>query len=333
MLVAKGVVSMRRIIKILKSPKIRPANLLRALRATFDDKVILAWWEESTETRRNFGDALNPVLIRLLSGKIPINTRRVLRLTNKEVYSIIGSILDYANDSNLVIWGTGFQHESSRMKVKPKRVCAVRGPLTRTKLIEQGVDCPAVFGDPALLLPLFYKPKGNVERAELGIVPHYIDKGNPVLRSFAKAEEVKIIDIESGITNVIDEICSCDFIASSSLHGLIVADAYGIPSVWIKLSDRVLGRGFKFRDYFLSIGKPQREPVVANKHTSANELIEKCTQAKVDRELLQCLLDACPFKKPDIGMENLPELDKVEKQWQEERSIVYTLIRLMAAQK
>ena len=170
-------------------------------------------------------------MIRLLSGKRAGNTRSVLRLANREVYSVIGSILDNANEPNLVIWGSGFMYENGVFRAKPKRVCAVRGPLTRAKIIEQGVDCPEVFGDPALLLPLFYRPRRDVPRARLGIVPHYVDKQNPFLRTLALVEEVKLIDIESSISNVIDEICSCDFIASSSLHGLIVADAYGIPSV------------------------------------------------------------------------------------------------------
>ena len=33
-------------------------------------------------------------------------------------------------------------------------------------------------------------------------------------------------------TDVIDDICSCEYILSNSLHGLIVADAYGVKNLF-----------------------------------------------------------------------------------------------------
>jgi hypothetical protein len=55
-------------------------------------------------------------------------------------------------------------------------------------------------------------------------------------------------------------IASCDFVVSSSLHGLIAADAFGIPNVWVRWSDRVAGGSWKFLDYFRSVGRPERGP-------------------------------------------------------------------------
>jgi hypothetical protein len=43
----------------------------------------------------------------------------------------------------------------------------------------------------------------------------------------------------------------CQSVASSSLHGLILADAYGLPTRWIQESSSVIP--FKFYDYFASI--------------------------------------------------------------------------------
>ena len=115
-------------------------------------------------------------------------------------------------------------------------------------MLNQGLFCPAVYGDPALLYPRYYAPSVKKEY-DLGIVPHYIDQGIPWLNRAAPDANVLIIDVLGGIQAFVDQLCRCRFIASSSLHGLIAADAYGIPFTWISLSNRVIGGGFKFQDY------------------------------------------------------------------------------------
>ena len=59
------------------------------------------------------------------------------------------------------------------------------------------------------------------------------------------------MDPKADWKTVVDFICSCKCIISSSLHGLICADAYSIPNVW--LDEHKLPEGhFKFMDYFSS---------------------------------------------------------------------------------
>ena len=58
---------------------------------------------------------------------------------------------------------------------------------------------------------------------------------------------------------VIDEILKCNKIVSSSLHGIVLAEAYGIPAKWEKYSDDVLGNGFKFRDYLSGTGRTLKD--------------------------------------------------------------------------
>ncbi len=38
------------------------------------------------------------------------------------------------------------------------------------------------------------------------------------------------------------------------LHGLILADAYNIPSLRFTLSDKIIGGDFKYQDYYSGVG-------------------------------------------------------------------------------
>jgi len=258
---------------------------------------MFAWWFK----HKNFGDAINPILIKFISGETPKNLRSNLygifkQLVTKEpVYIVVGSTLHRAADKNSIIWGAGFISYSGKLKEKPRKIYAVRGPLSREIIIKQGFDCPEVYGDPALLLPRFYKP--NVEKIyKIGLIPHYLDKDNPVIDKFKQSKDLLIIDIFSGMKKVINDILSCEKIASSCLHGIIVADAYGIQSTWLKFSDKVIGDGFKFRDYFMSVGRKDREPLVVTEKTTIEDIYKNFYDYKIYIDLDK-LLEVCPFKK------------------------------------
>ena len=95
----------------------------------------------------------------------------------------------------------------------------------------------------------------------------------------------------------VDEIKKCDVILSSSLHGIICGDAYGIPSYWIELSDKVIGNGFKFLDYFLSVKRKEKGPIVIEEKTKIEEICScKFNDYKIDIDL-DLLYNACPFRR------------------------------------
>jgi len=241
----------------------------------------------------NWGDALNPILVELLSG------RKVQHLENlfHDRYLVIGSILEGAN-SHAVVWGSGFIGEGSSTIEPPRSVCAVRGPLSRAALIKAGTYCPPVYGDPALLLPWFFNPIVD-RRYEIGILPHYVDKDHPWVKQHENDPHVLIIDVEGGIGSVIRAVKSCNIILSSSLHGLILADSYGIPNAWINLSNLILGGHFKFRDYRLSIGAGEPHAFNIRMDSSLKEvsLYAEPHELKID---LRKLLLACPFLHPQL---------------------------------
>lgn len=203
-------------------------------------------WDAS----KNWGDKLNVFLLRNFMGKVAFNPRFSIFTKQNNRLMMIGSILQRA-DEDCVVWGTGFMRSSEEPTSSPKQICAVRGPLSRAALLRSGIDCPEVYGDPAILLPKILRGS-QTKKYRYGIVPHYADKNNKwVLEQKKKyGDQCLVIDVESaGIKKFVREISSCEIVFSSSLHGLICADAYGVKNVRLVLSDFVGGGDFKFVDY------------------------------------------------------------------------------------
>lgn len=232
----------------------------------------------------NFGDILNPLIVGFISSRKIINVKSLY--CNSEHLLAIGSILDRATDKS-VIWGSGFISSTSKCVSNPKKVYAVRGPLTRNLLISNGVDCPEVYGDPALLLSKYYTPKVE-KKYKLGILAHYVDKQSDWIKYLPS--DVNIIDVQNpNVLAVVDEMCECENIASSSLHGLIISDAYHIPSLWVKFSDKVVGGNFKFLDYFASINSDLENPFIIKSDTDVIEVLNNCKlrELKIDLNKLE----------------------------------------------
>lgn len=269
--------------------RIQEATLLAA------DPINYAWWRS-----QNWGDALNPWLIEKLSGR-PVRGWDIglLNAMKKsgygegvEKFMVVGSTLGHMN-SDSVVWGAGFMFENEVPHGRAKRILAVRGPLTRNRLVELGIDVKPVYGDPALLLPLYFKP-AEKSTTNLGIVPHEAERNMPWVNKIRRDPRVKLIDICCGLEAVVQEITSCSMIASSSLHGLIIADVFEIPWTWLIISDKVGGQGFKFYDYFMSTGRNCIEPVMVGEAASYQDLLRNIRRDPL-RVDAAALLEICPF--------------------------------------
>lgn len=205
--------------------------------------------------RNNFGDDINIPLLYILSGKNCV-VKHSTFLQNTNNLLCIGSIIEGFTDEQSIIWGSGAIEGKKKLTYKPKKVCAVRGPLTRQYLLDQGIECPEIYGDPALLMPLIYSPKFE-KKFKLGIIPHYSELELPEIKALSDRDDIIVIKMRNYATwqSVIDQIVSCEAIASSSLHGLIISDAYGVPNVHVRLSNNVEGGEFKYRDYYGGVGR------------------------------------------------------------------------------
>ena len=171
---------------------------------------------------------------------------------------LVGSILACA-DTMSYVCGAGFISSRSRLQFAPKDIKCVRGPLSASLLGRQGIHFAYPYGDPGILAPRIF-PKNESAENDIGVIPHYIDMNTRWVES-CRDQGLAIIDVLSPLDEFFKSLQRCKVILSSSLHGLIFAHAYGIPALWIELSDNVIGNGFKFFDYYLSMGV-HREAVV-----------------------------------------------------------------------
>lgn len=97
----------------------------------------------------------------------------------------------------------------------------------------------------------------------MGIISHYAAANLTFISEFvAKHNDVCLLSMSKydKWTDIIDKISLCEFIVSSSLHGLIVSDSYVILNLWVTFSkDGIKGGFLKYRDYFSSVGRNESE--------------------------------------------------------------------------
>lgn len=265
---------------------------------------------------RNWGDYIATYIFKCITGSWP-STISMEKQSDCDHVLSVGSVLRMA-DNNSTVWGSGFINETDGLGIlswrksnndvlaNPKKILAVRGKKTKAKLEAMGIECPSVFGDPALLLPNFYQPKVK-SRYKLGIIPHYVDQDSAVIKRLEKIDGVKIINVlmsrfeqftpgSSKYLRFLDDIASCDKIVSGSLHGLIMADAYGVPAAWAEVDNHKIVDNFKYFDYFSSVNRPENDPIQLTIESSI-ESIEQSMPSYDFQFDPQPLLDACPFKK------------------------------------
>lgn len=234
----------------------------------------------------NFGDVVGPYLISKITGKPVLNIRN-LRYPG---IMAVGSILQMLDRENMVIWGSGLMNKLTDEKIEDLKkynpeILSVRGRETAKQLLEAGIDIPdqRFYGDPALILPLFYSPSVSGPK-KIGICPHFVHKPY-FLKYITDQDSFKIIDVQKDMESVVDAIYSSSVCISSSLHGLIIAQAYNIPWVWLEIFDSNIGGGegsdFKFKDFFSTLNGSQVSHVRVRmedvKNINYKEIAEKAT--------------------------------------------------------
>ena len=262
------------------------------------------YYEKGKVQHENWGDDINYYFLKEIVQKPMLMFNSVslaIRLELKN-YLVIGSTIDMLCKKNTEVWGAGIIDENKPLRIKPRKVHAVRGPLTRKKLIDQGVECPEVYGDPALLISRYYKPEFS-KKYRYGFIPHRsnldrIDDFTIDEVRLTEREDVLIIDLSkyNKWTDIVDQICSCENILSASLHGLILPEAYGIPNLWVEFGKPLIGGHFKFHDFFLSISRDRDFPYVIEDYKLTIKDVQKGLSSWQQGYInLQLLIESAPF--------------------------------------
>jgi succinoglycan biosynthesis protein ExoV len=223
----------------------------------------LYYWSADNK-QVNFGDYISLYLYEKLI-KQNMTKDQILLLGVGSILNtpLLTKVLEAKSDlTELHVWGSGARSPNgpklSWLKTKiVTHIYGVRGYHTARSL-----NCTPelAIGDPAFLLPTLIRPGTSLRGKYLTFVPHIsqcntsIAAESLLLDSHCERLLKPLIDpTPDALENFVDELCSSSFILTNSLHGAILAQAYGIPYAYGKVGG-YLNCPFKWKDHSSIIG-------------------------------------------------------------------------------
>lgn len=231
---------------------------------------------------KNLGDALSEYILKYLGYYI--NTSNDFNNCNA---LFIGSNLDRVPNSNNIqkILSSGFMY-SDKYEYTNNNIYGVRGYLSLEKITNKSI----CLGDGALLLSkmIDYNALNEMKKKtkvyKLGIIPHISDISKT--NSYFSQQDVKVIRIDHSLSDFILECLKCEYIVSSTLHGLIICDILQIPNHIIKFSFSCRPEQdylFKYNDYY-SIFKMKVDKIF-NEKSDSSEMVSYMQRNYKKKEL------------------------------------------------
>lgn len=224
------------IIWFLRATGCQNKFILFSAKKAVKNQVNLNYWDET----KNLGDAICPVIVDYAAGQKGICRTQPVKST-KHLYAI-GSVIT-AGCQDCTVWGSGILNLEKLQRVRNRKldVRAVRGPLTRLALMEYGYEVPEVYGDPGMLLPLIYDPAVK-KQYPVSLITHMDEE-------VTAQDDIHRISIRTeDYRSFARQIKASELVISSSLHGIIFAEAYGVPAILLKPKCDL----FKYYDYYYS---------------------------------------------------------------------------------
>lgn len=253
----------------------------------------VSWEKEKLGIKHNAGDYFGRYVLEKLGFNVTLSHARPELIT-------CGSILGSNEWSGSpLVWGSGFHNEHDTLKLDVNNIYAVRGLLSYNKL---NTTKYIAVGDPGLLASYFYKPT-STKKYKYGFIAHYVDY-NYIKTNYPN---MHVISMDTNnIEDLLSNINECEFIFSSSLHGIIFSHSLGIPAIHVENKELYSKNNFKFKDYysvFKSIKYVKEYLLTINfdKYINDNHALYKPDKD----ELIQIqnkLLDAFPIKENQVAI-------------------------------
>lgn len=241
----------------------------------------------------NVGDLVSVYLVERITGQ------PVYRVSSNALphLSALGSTLGSVSRMSY-IWGSGsIDGALSKRGVSPAKISALRGK--RSKAVVEaatGGKLNIALGDPAILMPDFYDRPVSAAH-EVGIIPHFSEYEAVSGFLGAGLPGARLIDVRQPPEAFIDALRSCRAVMSSSLHGLILADAYEVPNLWFSASGKLLGGRWKFHDYYSTTDAADPIPIRVDSPAALAGAARLCREKAVCSRLAvskATLLDVFP---------------------------------------
>lgn len=246
---------------------------------------------ENWTKHMNIGDQLSEKVYQFMLSRQKISANQNIK---KTVHLLaIGSVLGIGK-FDAVVWGSGFHLMRNVLSMQRYRrlikldIRAVRGPVTKLFLEKIGYDCTnAVMGDPAIIMPLIYTPNQIEKKYDCSIIGHYKTKNN-----LSEQPQLHSISVETkDYQKFIDELVASKMVISSSLHGIILAETYGVPAIFLNPNHQMDQQLMKYLDWYYSTGRDN----IVIAHSVEEALTMKSMPLPDLSELREGLLSAFPY--------------------------------------
>jgi len=257
---------------------------------------------------KEIGDLLSPIAVQHATGR-----PAVWRRPSAGAHLLAaGSILHWATPESHV-WGTGLDPAQPIGEIDGERIWALRGKLTYELLkpeISGLRDVP--LGDPLYLVGrrvAALTPSRSVTH-RLSIVPRVADRAHPAIAHLRGQDGVAVLDPRDPIPVFFARLMACEAIASSSLSALILAEALGIPNLWLDFGAEDAERAFEFQDWFSLADRPPTAPLrpVAQPHAGDLVAVSALHDMKIDEGALRAALPRAVLDEVSLPASKAPRI-------------------------